>query len=74
MYPELMNDDGQWYFNTSVAEQTNAWLGEYHSMCREMLPAKYDFFLDEMIRLRNIEVLRRLQDVGYKPSIYDSSE
>jgi hypothetical protein len=22
-YPELMMDDGQWYFNTSVAEQTN---------------------------------------------------
>ena len=28
-------------------------------MCREMLPAKFDFFLDEIIRLRNIEVIGR---------------
>ncbi|KAJ6463105.1 hypothetical protein DFH09DRAFT_1492323 [Mycena vulgaris] len=52
--PELMGPDGKtWFFNTSVAEQTNVWLGGYHSMCREMLPVKYNFFLDEMIRLRN---------------------
>ena len=67
MYPELMDDTGGWFFNTSVAEQTNAWLGGYHSMCREMLPAKFDFFLDEMIRLRNIEVIRHLDKQGHCP-------
>lgn len=68
MYPELEDEEGNWYFNTSVAEQTNAWLGGYHSMCREMLPAKFDFFLDEMIRLRNVEVIARLAAAGHNPS------
>ncbi|KAJ7759415.1 hypothetical protein DFH07DRAFT_1023762 [Mycena maculata] len=36
--PELSNPDKTWYFNTSIAEQTNVWFGGYHSMCREMLP------------------------------------
>ncbi|KAF8957605.1 hypothetical protein BDZ97DRAFT_1669810 [Flammula alnicola] len=67
MYPELMDALAAWFFNTSIAEQTNAWLGGYHSMCREMLPAKYEFFLDEMIRLRNIEVIRRLERQGHHP-------
>ena len=62
-----------WFFNTSVAEQTNAWLGGYHSLCREMLPAKFDFFLDEMIRLRNIEVIRRLARQGHHPSILQTT-
>jgi hypothetical protein len=56
-----------WFFNTSIAEQTNAWLGGYHSMCREMLPAKFNFFLDEMIQLRNIETIQRLYQEGQHP-------
>ena len=71
MYPELMTEKGDWYFNTSIAEQTNAWLGGYHSMCCEMLPAKYDFFLDEMIRLRNIEILKNLEAAGHMPRNLD---
>jgi hypothetical protein len=69
MYPELQDDDGNWFFNTSVAEQTNAWLGGYSSIIREMLPDKYDFFLDEMIRLHNAEVLQRLEKEGHCPHI-----
>ena len=60
-FPELLNESGKGFFNTSVAEQVNAWLGGYLSICREMLPAKYDFFLDEMVRLRNIEHLKKLE-------------
>ncbi|KAF8547820.1 hypothetical protein OG21DRAFT_1599609 [Imleria badia] len=46
-FPELLGDDGKgWFFNSSVAEQTNAWFGGYHAICREMLGDKYDFFLD----------------------------
>jgi hypothetical protein len=67
LYPELMDSFSGWFFNTSIAEQTNAWLGGYHSMCREMLPAKFDFFLDEMIRLRNIETVKRLYREGRHP-------
>ena len=69
MYPELQDDDGNWFFNMSVAEKTNTWLGEYNSIIWEMLPDKYDFFLDEMIRLRNIEVLQRLEKEGQCPRI-----
>ncbi|KAJ3500906.1 hypothetical protein NMY22_g19105 [Coprinellus aureogranulatus] len=66
-YPELMDDDGSWFFNTSIAEQINAWLGGFHSICREMLPARYEFFLDEMMRLHNIRVIRRLAEAGHYP-------
>lgn len=52
----LYTDDNgkeQWFFNTSIAEQTNAWFGQYHSMCREMGCIFYEFFLNEMILLHN---------------------
>ncbi|KAJ7348297.1 hypothetical protein DFH08DRAFT_698265 [Mycena albidolilacea] len=67
-FPELMGPDGKtWFFNTSIAEQTNVWLGGYHSMCREMLPVKYNFFLDEMIRLRNDMTVAKLAADGFNP-------
>jgi len=44
MYPKLMDKHGKWFFNTSVAEQTNTWLRGYHSICHKMLLAKFDFF------------------------------
>ncbi len=50
---ELLNDLGGWYFNSSIAEQTNVWIGGYHSICQEMLVDKYEFFLDDMIIHRN---------------------
>ena len=63
-----MDDDGTgWWFNTSIAEQVNVWLGSYHSICREMLPVKYNFFLDEMIRLRNIVTVEGLEGKGLNP-------
>jgi hypothetical protein len=66
--PELMNADGKtWFFNMSIAEQTNVWLGGYHSICREMLPVKYNFFLDEMIRLRNQKTVAKLAADGHNP-------
>lgn len=69
MYPELQDDDGNWFFNPSAAEQTNAWLGEYNSIIQEMLLDKDDLFLDEMIRLHNIEVLQRFEKEGHCPCI-----
>ena len=66
-YPELMTDEGKWFFNTSIAEQTNVWLGGYHAICREMLPVKFNFFLDEMIRLKNIAVVEKLEQDGMHP-------
>jgi len=59
--------DGKWFFNTSIAEQINVWLGGYHSICREMLPVKYDFFLDEMIKRRNHLIVKELRQKGKAP-------
>ncbi|KAF8799170.1 hypothetical protein BYT27DRAFT_7228010 [Phlegmacium glaucopus] len=60
-YPELLGEgDKQWYFNSSVAEQTNSWMGGYQAICREMRVDRYNFFLDEMIRRRNIMTLAKL--------------
>ncbi|KIM40257.1 hypothetical protein M413DRAFT_413786 [Hebeloma cylindrosporum] len=54
LFPELLGKDGKgWYFNSSIAEQTNVWLGGFHAIVREMLHDRYNFFLDEMILLRN---------------------
>ncbi|KAJ6492700.1 hypothetical protein C8R47DRAFT_1269993 [Mycena vitilis] len=67
-YPELMDEDGKtWFFNTSIAEQVNVWIGGYHAIVREMLPVKYNFFLDEMIRLRNIATVSQLEHDGHHP-------
>ena len=44
-YPELLNDDEcSWYFNSSIAEQTNIWFGGYHAICCEMGIHKFNFF------------------------------
>jgi hypothetical protein len=71
LFPELMREEGQgWYFNSSIAEQTNVWLGGYHSICREMLPDKYDFFLDEMILHKNRMTRKKLESDGHGPSYW----
>lgn len=67
-YPELKGEGNkQWYFNSSIAEQTNVWLGGYHAICREMLVDKYNFFLDEMILRRNIMTKDKLTKEGSIP-------
>jgi hypothetical protein len=69
-FPELTSDDGKgWFFNSSSAKQTNVWIGGYHSMCREMLVDKYNFFL-EMILRRNRLTKAKLQKQGYYPDIW----
>jgi hypothetical protein len=68
-YPELISQDNQgWYFNSSIAEQTNVWLGGYHAICREMLIDKHAFFLDEMILCRNQMTRQKLMKEGRSPS------
>lgn len=67
-FPELLSDDGGWVFNTSIAEQTNVWLGGYHSMLREMTVEKYNFFLDELIMRKNEVIKHKLEVDGQLPS------
>lgn len=66
-FPKLKNDTGGWYFNSSVAEQMNAWIGGYHSICRKMLVDKFNFFLDEMVIRHNRRTLTKLQKDGHSP-------
>uniref|UniRef100_A0A8H8CI42 Uncharacterized protein n=1 Tax=Psilocybe cubensis TaxID=181762 RepID=A0A8H8CI42_PSICU len=69
---ELVGEDGKWIFNSSAAEQVNAWLGGYLAIVRDMLAHNYDFFLDEMIMRRNKLVLGRLLESGHVPYIVPS--
>ena len=72
-FPELKGEgDKPWFFNSSIAEQTNVWLGGYHSICREMLVDKYNFFLDEMILRRNRMTREKLMKEGAMPSTWPS--
>jgi len=66
-YPKLLNDDGKYYFNSSIAEQTNVWFGSFHNICQEMTPVKYDFFLDEMILRQNHMTVATLHIQGRLP-------
>lgn len=61
LFPQLKNANGKWVFNASAAEMTNVWFGGFASMCRNMLPSRYDFFLDHMIFLRNEWIIEMLQ-------------
>ena len=55
---------------SSIAEQTNGWLGGYQAICREMHVDRYNFFLDEMVRHRNIMTKERLARTKQQPGIW----
>ena len=61
LWPELRTSDGKWRFNSSAAEQTNAWFGGYQAIIREMQVDRYEFFLDEMIKRRNRLIVNDLR-------------
>ena len=67
LWAELMTANGAWLFNSSVAEQTNAWFGGFLSIVHEMRVDRYNFFLDEMIHRRNNMIFLDLQKKGRKP-------
>ena len=68
VFPELICPDSQgWFFNSSVTEQTNMWIGGYHTICQEMLVGKYDFFLDQMILHHNHVTRAKLDAKGARP-------
>ncbi|KAH9481160.1 hypothetical protein JR316_0005680 [Psilocybe cubensis] len=66
-WPELMTPDGKWRFNSSAAEQANAWLGGYQAIVREMQADRYEFFLDELIKRRNRNIIKDLEKKGKNP-------
>ena len=40
-FQELVDSEEKWVFNSSAAEQVNAWFGGFQSMTREMTVARY---------------------------------
>jgi hypothetical protein len=72
VFPELLKSGGdgkEWAFNSSIAEQTNVWLGGYHAILREMGATKFNFFLDEMIIRKNRLTVAKLREDGCCPNI-----
>ncbi|KAL0070341.1 hypothetical protein AAF712_002529 [Marasmius tenuissimus] len=73
-FPELIyrDDTGKdrWFFNTSIAEQTNAWFGRFISICREMNGIFYEFFLNQMIMLHNKQVKQNLERSADVPTYW----
>lgn len=67
-FPELLSEDGEWVFNTSIAEQTNVWLGGHYSTLRKMSVKKYNFFLNKLIMRKNEMIKRKLKVDGQLPS------
>ncbi|KIM77020.1 hypothetical protein PILCRDRAFT_77240 [Piloderma croceum F 1598] len=67
IWPELRTDDGKWRFNSSTAEQANAWYGVFLAIVQDMQADRYEFFLDEMIKQRNRMIVKELKDKGKKP-------
>ena len=67
IWPELRTEEGTWRFNSSAAEQTNAWAKGFQSIVREMQADRYDFFLDEMVKCRNRILIKELARKGAAP-------
>lgn len=68
-FPELVGPDESWVFNSSAAEQVNVWFGGFQAIVREMIPVKYNFYLDEMILLRNRDVVEHLRKRAVRPHL-----
>ncbi|KAJ7498852.1 hypothetical protein FB451DRAFT_1347307 [Mycena latifolia] len=66
-FQELIGEDNKWVFNSSAAEQTNAWFGKFQNVVQEMNVLRYNFFLDEMIAIHNRQVVSQLQKENQHP-------
>jgi hypothetical protein len=59
--------NGKWRFNSSAAEQMNAWICGYQAIVQNMRAVRATFFLDEMIRRRNEWMVMELSRKGKNP-------
>nr|GAT54678.1 predicted protein [Mycena chlorophos] len=77
LFPELRTmREGreQWTFNSSVAEQANVWFGAFQAMSREMSVPRYNFFLDEMILLRNEWLVGQQRQKAKQPFVLSEED
>ncbi|TFK78734.1 hypothetical protein K466DRAFT_506824 [Polyporus arcularius HHB13444] len=72
-FPELRKG-GEWVFNSSAAEQANVWFGKFLPIVREMGEVRYNFFLDEVIMMRNEERVKVLDKRGARPRLVPLEE
>lgn len=63
-FPDLITEQNTWTFNSSAAEQVNAWFVKFRALVKEMGAVRYNFFLDEMIALRNEMTAENLDKRG----------
>ncbi|KAI0712635.1 hypothetical protein C8Q76DRAFT_621583 [Earliella scabrosa] len=52
-FPELLDANGDWLFNSSACEQVNVRFGDFGPIVREMTEFHHNFFLDKMIMILN---------------------
>ncbi len=69
-WPDLFEND-RWIFNSSAAEMTNAWVGGFQAMVREMRAARYGFFLDEVMKWRNQLTIEELSKTSKRPRLLE---
>ncbi|KAL0579480.1 hypothetical protein V5O48_002522 [Marasmius crinis-equi] len=72
-FPELLQPDGTWTFNSSAAEQVNSWFGGYQAILKEMTRDRYHFLCDELIFLRNRWLTEELESTGHYPALRPES-
>lgn len=73
-FPELIGDDDQWIFNSSICEQINVWVGKFLPIVREMSEVHFNFFLDEMFSLHNELKVAILAAKGRRPRLVPVEE
>ena len=69
-----MGDNGGWEFNSSIAEQTNVWVGKFLPIVREMSEVHFNFFLDEMTHDRNEHTVGLLERRSRHPRLVPLEE
>ncbi|KAJ7440907.1 hypothetical protein B0H11DRAFT_1750236, partial [Mycena galericulata] len=72
-FHELIGENDTWVFNSSAAEQSNAWFGKFQNIVQEMPVLCYRFFLDEMIAIHNRHVVSELARTGSRPHLLPDS-
>ncbi|PIL25548.1 hypothetical protein GSI_12386 [Ganoderma sinense ZZ0214-1] len=73
-FPELVDDQKAWIFNSSVCEQINVWFGKFLPVVREMSEVHFNFFLDEMIAIHNALKVSTLHSTGCRPRLIPVEE
>ncbi|KAF8579378.1 hypothetical protein K439DRAFT_1620562 [Ramaria rubella] len=63
------NTSNGWIFNSLAAEQANVWFGKFAANIWEMLPTCYNFYLDEVIAVRNWFIVSELRRKGRVPHL-----